>query len=107
MHVLRSRANALSNRFLTGYEWDEEQLNTERLDLLQQPNETRWSSDGVVSDDTVTHKTGVQILTQENFTITLSLATSSDRISSTHSTSTRKPPTCSGFISIKKTPKYV
>jgi hypothetical protein len=30
------------NRFLTLYEWEEEQLNRRRLDLLQSMRETRW-----------------------------------------------------------------
>ena len=47
-HVLRAKSERALNKFLTEYEWDQDQLNTERLDLLQQTNETRWSSDGVV-----------------------------------------------------------
>jgi len=61
-HVLPAKSERALNKFLTEYEWDEQQLNRERLDLLQQTNETRWSSDGVVIiDDTFTHKTGAQI----------------------------------------------
>ena len=39
------------NKFLTKYDWDEDQLNKERLELLQQTDQTRWSSKGVVDDD--------------------------------------------------------
>jgi SRSO17 transposase len=61
-HVLPARSERALNKFLTEYDWDEDQLNTERLDLLQQANDTRWSSDGVVIiDDTFTHKTGERI----------------------------------------------
>ena len=61
-HVLPAKSERALNKFLTEYDWDEKQLNTERLDLLQESNETRWSSDGVVIiDDTFTHKTGEQI----------------------------------------------
>jgi hypothetical protein len=42
------------NRFLTLYEWDEERLNGERLDLLQSLEETNWRREGVVAiDDTL------------------------------------------------------
>jgi SRSO17 transposase len=61
-HVLPAKSEHALNKFLIEYESDEQQLNTERLNLLQESNETRWSSDGVVIiDDTFIHKTGEQI----------------------------------------------
>ena len=60
--VLPARSKRALNKFLTEYDWDEDQLNNERLELLQQADDTRWSSDGVVIiDDTFTHKTGEKI----------------------------------------------
>ena len=61
-HVLPAKSERALNKFLTEYDWEEDQLNRERLELLQQANDTKWSSDGVVIiDDTFTHKTGEQI----------------------------------------------
>ncbi|WP_114579350.1 IS701 family transposase [Saliphagus sp. LR7] len=61
-HVLPAKSERALNKFLTEYDWDEDQLNNERLALLQQANDTKWTSDGVVIiDDTFTHKTGEQI----------------------------------------------
>ncbi|WP_114579166.1 IS701 family transposase [Saliphagus sp. LR7] len=61
-HVLPAKSERALNKFLTEYDWDEDQLNKERLALLQQANDTKWTSDGVVIiDDTFTHKTGEQI----------------------------------------------
>ncbi|MFP8957648.1 IS701 family transposase [Natrialbaceae archaeon A-CW3] len=61
-HVLPAKSERALNKFLTEYDWDEDQLNRERLALLQQTNDTKWSSDGVVIiDDTFTHKTGENI----------------------------------------------
>jgi SRSO17 transposase len=61
-HVLPAKSERALNKFLTEYNWDEDQLNKERLELLQQANDTKWSSDGVVIiDDTFTHKIGEQI----------------------------------------------
>ncbi|MFP9193996.1 transposase, partial [Natrialbaceae archaeon A-CW1-1] len=61
-HVLPAKSERALNKFLTEYDWDEDQLNRERLALLQQTNDTKWSSGGVVIiDDTFTHKTGEQI----------------------------------------------
>jgi len=55
------------NKFLTEYNWDEDRLNRERLALLQQTDDTKWSSDGVVIiDDTFTHKTGEKIPNVKN-----------------------------------------
>ena len=60
--VLPAKSERALNKFLTEYDWDEDQLNRERLELLQEANDTRWSSEGVVIiDDTFTHKTGEQI----------------------------------------------
>jgi len=61
-HVLPAKSERTLNKFLTEYNWDEDQLNRERLALLQQTNDTEWSSDSVVIiDDTFTHKTGEKI----------------------------------------------
>ncbi len=50
------------NKFLTDYDWNEDNLNRERLELLQRANDTKWGSEGVVDDDdTFMHKTGEQI----------------------------------------------
>jgi hypothetical protein len=47
------------NRFLTLYEWDEEELNRRRLELLQSMEEMRWQKEGVIAiDDTLLPKTG-------------------------------------------------
>ena len=47
------------NRFLTLYDWDEEEVGHKRLGLLQSMEETRWRWDGVVAiDDTLLPKTG-------------------------------------------------
>jgi len=60
--VLPAKSERALNKFLTEYDWDENQLNRERLALLQQADDTRWSSEGVVIiDDTFTHKTGKKI----------------------------------------------
>jgi len=47
-HVLPAKSERALNKFLTEYDWDENQLNKERLELLQQADDTRWSSEGVV-----------------------------------------------------------
>ncbi len=66
--VLPAKSERVLNKFLTEYDWDEVQLNKERLELLQQADDTRWSSEGVVDDDdTFTHKTGEQILNAGKF----------------------------------------
>ena len=60
--VLQSKSERTLNKLLNQYDWDEERLNRERLSVLQQRNETRWSQDGVVVlDDSVTHRTGDQL----------------------------------------------
>ena len=47
------------NRFLTTYDWNREELNRVRLQLLQSEKATRWRRDGVVAiDDTLLPKTG-------------------------------------------------
>ncbi|MCU4754400.1 transposase [Halobacteria archaeon AArc-curdl1] len=61
-HVLPAKSECPLNKYLTEYDWDEDQLNSKRLELLQQTNDTNWSSDGVVIiDDTFTYKTGERI----------------------------------------------
>ena len=50
------------NKFLTEYDWDEQQFNHERLEKLQKHGETRWSKDGyIILDDTITEKAGDEI----------------------------------------------
>ena len=61
-HVLQSKSERALNKFLTKYDWDEDRLNRERLQLLQQTDDTRWSCEGVVIIvDTFTHKVGEHI----------------------------------------------
>jgi hypothetical protein len=60
--MLPAKSERALNKFLTEYDRDENQLNKERLELLQQTDDTRWSSEGVVIiNDTFTHKTGENI----------------------------------------------
>lgn len=61
-HVLPAKSEHALNKFLTEYDWGEDQLNRERLGLPQQTNDTKWSSNGVVIiDDTFTRKTDENI----------------------------------------------
>jgi tagatose-1,6-bisphosphate aldolase len=46
--VLPAKSERALNKFLTEYDWDEDQLNRERLALIQQADDTRWTSEGVV-----------------------------------------------------------
>ncbi len=47
------------NKFLTLSDWDENELNNKRLELLQTRKKTRWKSYGIIAiDDTILHKTG-------------------------------------------------
>jgi len=47
------------NRFLTEYVWSPDELNIQRLKMLQESPNTRWKLKGVVSiDDTLVDKTG-------------------------------------------------
>ena len=46
--VLPSKSERALNKFLTEYDWDEDQLNKERLALLQEADDTRWTREGVV-----------------------------------------------------------
>lgn len=60
--VLPARSKRALNKFLTEYDWDEEQFNHERLKELQQHGETRWSQDGyIILDDTINEKTGDEV----------------------------------------------
>ena len=57
--VLPAKSDRALNKFLTEYDWDEEQLNHERLEELQRRGETRWSQDGyAILNDTINQKTG-------------------------------------------------
>jgi hypothetical protein len=50
------------NKFLTEYDWDEQQFNHERLEELQKHGETRWSKDGyIILNDTITEKAGDEV----------------------------------------------
>lgn len=61
-HVMPSKSERALNKFLGEYDWDDEQLNLDRLEELQRHNKTRWSKDGfVVIDDSFTEKTGDEI----------------------------------------------
>ncbi len=61
-HVMPSASDRALNKLLGEYDWQEEQLNLERLAELQRHGETRWSQKGyVVIDDSFTHKTGEEI----------------------------------------------
>ena len=61
-HVMPSGSERALNKFLGEYDWDDEELNLERLEELQRHGETRWSRKGyVVIDDSFTEKTGEQI----------------------------------------------
>jgi len=47
------------NRFLTEYDWDIQELNKQRLDMLQEDSVTKWNNKGVVClDDTLIDKSG-------------------------------------------------
>jgi len=60
--VLPAQSSRALNKFLTQYDWDEKELNHERLEELQNHGETRWSKDGyVVIDDSVSQRTGEQL----------------------------------------------
>jgi SRSO17 transposase len=61
-HVMPAKSERAMNKFLGEYDWDDQQLNLDRLDELQRHNQTRWSKDGfVVIDDSFTEKTGDEI----------------------------------------------
>jgi len=101
-HVLLAKSERALNKYLTEYDGDEEQLNRERLELLQEANDTKWSSDGVVNgDDTFTHKTVRRSPALGNSTTTLFLGISGDKISSTRFMPTKKLPTHLRFASTK------
>ena len=50
--MLPAKSEPALSKFLTEYDWDEDQLNKERLELLQQADDTKWSSESVVNDAT-------------------------------------------------------
>ena len=57
--VLPATGERALNKFLSKYNWDEDELNHERLEELQNHGETRWAQDGyIIIDDTVTEKAG-------------------------------------------------
>lgn len=60
--VLPAKDERTLNNFLNDYNWDEELLNQERIDLLQDHGDTRMSKKGVVAiDDTLNDKFGKDI----------------------------------------------
>ena len=60
--VLPAGSERALNKFITEYDWDEDQLNHERLEKLQKHGETRWSQDGyIVIDDSVFQRTGKEL----------------------------------------------
>ncbi len=60
--VLPAQGERALNKFITEYDWDEDQLNHERLEELQKHGETRWSQDGyIVIDDSVFQRTGKEL----------------------------------------------
>ena len=60
--VLPAKGKRAVNKFLTEYDWDEDEVNHERLEELQKHGETRWSQDGyIIIDDSVNHKTGKEL----------------------------------------------
>jgi hypothetical protein len=59
---LPANSKCALNKFLTEYNWDEQQFNHERLEELQKHGETRWSKDGyIILDDTFTEKAGDEV----------------------------------------------
>ena len=64
--VLPTSGKHTLNKFLTEYDWDEQQFNQERLEELQKHGETRWSKDGyIILDDTITEKAGDLVRSSE------------------------------------------
>jgi len=60
--ILPAQSKRAVNKFLTQYDWDEDQVNHERLEELQNHGETRWSQDSyIILDDSVTDKTGKEL----------------------------------------------
>jgi SRSO17 transposase len=60
--VLPANSERALNKFLTEYDWDEDEVNHERLEELQKHGETRWSQDGyIIIDDSVNQKTGEEL----------------------------------------------
>jgi hypothetical protein len=102
--VLPAQGKRAVNEFLTKYDWDEDQVNHERIEELQKHGETRWSQDGyIILDDSVTDKTGKELPGVGKFYDHAEGETVGDRISSTLSTLTTKPPTHSPFGSTMMT----
>ncbi len=57
--VLSVQGKRALNKFLTEYDWDEQEFNHERLEKLRKHGETRWSQNGyIILDDTITEKAG-------------------------------------------------
>ena len=45
--VLPAGSDRALNKFITEYDWDEDELSHERLEELQNHGDTRWSTDGL------------------------------------------------------------
>lgn len=57
-HSLPATSERTLIEFLIEYDWDKYQPNRDRLELLQQATETKWSSGGVVTLMMPSHTTG-------------------------------------------------
>ena len=101
--VLPAGSDRALNKFLTEYDWDEDQLNHERLEELQQHGETRWSQDGyIVIDDSVFQRTGKELPGAGKFYDHTEGEPVWDRISFTRSTLTTKRPIRLCFASTRR-----
>jgi len=57
--VIPAKSKQALNKFLTEYDWHEQEFNHEGLEELQKHGETRWSKNGyIILDDTITEKAG-------------------------------------------------
>jgi len=60
--VLPAGSDRALSKFLPEYNWDQEQLNHERLEELQNHGDTKWSRDGyIIIDDSVLQRTGKEL----------------------------------------------
>ncbi|MEM2759784.1 MAG: transposase [Nitrososphaerales archaeon] len=60
--VFMKQSMRAMNRLMTEYPWDTSRINMERLEELQEHNETRWSKYGIlIIDDTIVEKRGKHI----------------------------------------------
>jgi len=100
--VLPTNSKRALNKFLTEYDWDEQQFTHERLDELQKHSETRWSKDGyIILDDMIIKKAEDEVPASATSMITLKAILSGAKTLFMPSTPTTKPPTRSSFASTK------